>query len=81
MVLDLDREMIRVPGARRLFRAAQHHIDHLMSTTTARVSPELALDWCGDVLLQLGWDLDRLARKAELARTVRLSVPAGRVAA
>jgi len=70
MVLDPNRTMTRIPGARRLFAAAQAHIDHLLASTTAEVSPELALDWCGDVLLQLGLDLDRLARKHALQQLV-----------
>jgi len=83
MELDPNRFPMRIPGARRLFAAAQHHIDHIMATTTAQVSPALAYDWAWDVVLQLGWDLDRLARKAEMTRAVRieLSAPVERMAA
>lgn len=56
---------VRIPGARRLFAAAQHQIDHLLSTPTAEIAPELAFDWAWDVVLQLGRDLDRLAAKLD----------------
>jgi hypothetical protein len=75
----LSTSEIRIPGARRLFRAAQHHIDHIMSTTTAELYPERAYEWCWDVILQLGRDLDRLAAKQD--RRTFLSVPTGKVAA
>lgn len=66
MTLDPNREQHRIPGARRLFRAAQHQIDRITSSPTFD-TPGLGLEMAWDVILQLGADLDRLARKAQMS--------------
>lgn len=57
----------RIPGARRLYRVAQHRIDQITSSALWESCPQLGLEAAWDVILQLGTDLDRMAMHVDRA--------------
>jgi hypothetical protein len=58
-----ETEPIYIPGSRPLFAATQARIDHTMASD---LPDDMKLDAAFDHILQLGADLDRLARKQKL---------------